>query len=62
MSKNIVFHPCLADGFERRYAIQSNRVIRRYKYDEDHFIRVDFRDEDRLAYRWDFEVDGTQTQ
>jgi RNA-dependent RNA polymerase len=41
------------------YAIQSNRVIRRYKGSEDSFIRVDFRDEDRLQYRWDREVDGS---
>jgi hypothetical protein len=41
-----------------RYAIQSNRVIRRYRGSEDAFIRVDFRDEDRLQYRWDREVDG----
>jgi len=43
---------------EGPYATQSNRVIRKYKGYEDHFIRVDFRDEDRLQYRWDREVDG----
>ena len=43
---------------EGPYASQSNRVIREYKGYEDHFIRVDFRDEDRLRYRWDREVDG----
>ncbi|KIJ69127.1 hypothetical protein HYDPIDRAFT_23984 [Hydnomerulius pinastri MD-312] len=37
---------------------QSNRVIREYEGYEDHFIRVDFRDEDRLQYRWDRDVDG----
>jgi RNA-dependent RNA polymerase len=43
---------------EGPYAIQSNRVIRRYPQHQGHFIRVDFRDEDRLQYRWDREVDG----
>ena len=44
---------------EGPYATQSNRVIREYQGYEDHFIRVDFRDEDRLQYRWDREVDGS---
>jgi RNA-dependent RNA polymerase len=44
---------------EGPYATQSNRIIREYKGYEDHFIRVDFRDEDRLQYRWDREVDGS---
>lgn len=44
---------------EGPYPTQSNRVIRMYKDYLDHFIRVDFRDEDRLQYRWDREVDGT---
>ena len=44
---------------EGPYATQSNRVIREYNGYEDHFIRVDFRDEDRLQYRWDREVDGS---
>jgi RNA-dependent RNA polymerase len=39
--------------------IQSNRVIRQYPGFEDKFIRVDFRDEDKLQFRWDREVDGT---
>ncbi|KAG2355838.1 RNA dependent RNA polymerase-domain-containing protein [Suillus spraguei] len=38
--------------------LQSNRVIREYEGYERNFIRVDFRDEDRLQYRWDREVDG----
>lgn len=38
--------------------LQSNRVIREYEGYEGNFIRVDFRDEDRLQYRWDREVDG----
>ncbi|KAF8844823.1 RdRP-domain-containing protein [Paxillus ammoniavirescens] len=37
---------------------QSNRVIREYEGYEDRFIRVDFRDEDRLQYRWDRDVEG----
>ncbi|KAK7034082.1 hypothetical protein VNI00_012513 [Paramarasmius palmivorus] len=44
---------------EGPYPTQSNRVIRRYEGFEHHFIRVDFRDEDRLQYRWDREVDGS---
>ena len=49
---------------EGPYPTQSNRVIRRY---QDHapalaerFIRVEFRDEDHLSYRWDGDVDGTR--
>ncbi|KAG5645067.1 hypothetical protein DXG03_007157 [Asterophora parasitica] len=44
---------------EGPYATQSNRVIRMYTDYLDHFIRVDFRDEDKLQYRWDREVDGS---
>ncbi|KAF8077751.1 RNA dependent RNA polymerase-domain-containing protein [Lyophyllum atratum] len=44
---------------EGPYATQSNRVIRMYSDYLDHFVRVDFRDEDRLQYRWDREVDGS---
>ncbi|OBZ75664.1 RNA-dependent RNA polymerase 1 [Grifola frondosa] len=44
---------------EGPYVIQSNRVIRSYPEHQEHFIRVDFRDEDRLQYRWSREVDGT---
>jgi RNA-dependent RNA polymerase len=44
---------------EGPFPTQSNRVIREYKGYEDHFIRVDFGDEDRLRYRWDREVDGS---
>ncbi|KAF9265704.1 RdRP-domain-containing protein [Marasmius fiardii PR-910] len=43
---------------EGPYPTQSNRIIRRYEGYEDYFIRVDFRDEDRLQYRWDRQVDG----
>ncbi|TFK54621.1 RdRP-domain-containing protein [Heliocybe sulcata] len=41
---------------EGPYVIQSNRVIRRYEGYDQYFLRVDFRDEDRLQYRWDREV------
>ena len=41
---------------EGPYVIQSNRVIRQYQGFEDYFLRVDFRDEDRLQYRWDKDV------
>ncbi|KAL6305270.1 RdRP-domain-containing protein [Sparassis latifolia] len=44
---------------EGPYVIQSNRVIRLYADHQEHFVRVDFRDEDRLQYRWAREVDGT---
>ncbi|RXW18615.1 hypothetical protein EST38_g7238 [Candolleomyces aberdarensis] len=44
---------------EGPYPTQSNRIIREYPQFGDHFIRVDFRDEDRLQYRWDRTVDGT---
>ena len=48
---------------EGPYTTQTNRVIRRYQaHDPDlaeRFVRVEFRDEDRLAYRWDGDVDGT---
>ncbi|KIY50810.1 RdRP-domain-containing protein [Fistulina hepatica ATCC 64428] len=43
---------------EGPYPIQSNRIIRQYPGHEHNFIRVDFRDEDRLMYRWDRNVDG----
>lgn len=41
---------------EGPYVSQSNRVIRQFAGYEDHFLRVDFRDEDRLQYRWAREV------
>ncbi|KAF8910584.1 RNA dependent RNA polymerase-domain-containing protein [Gymnopilus junonius] len=37
---------------EGPYPSDSNSIIRRYQNFEEHFIRVDFRDEDRLRYRW----------
>ncbi|KAF8486749.1 RdRP-domain-containing protein [Russula emetica] len=48
---------------EGPYTTQSNRVIRLYQSHDpslaERFVRVEFRDEDRLAYRWDRDVDGT---
>jgi RNA-dependent RNA polymerase len=48
---------------EGPYTTQSNRVIRRYQNRDpalvERFIRVEFRDEDRLNYRWDGDVDGS---
>lgn len=43
---------------EGPFATQSNRVIREYEGYEENFVRVDFREEDRMQYRWDQEVDG----
>jgi len=44
---------------EGPYPTQSNRVIRRYQNHAERFIRVEFRDEDHLGFRWDGDVDGT---
>ncbi|KAI0306233.1 RNA dependent RNA polymerase-domain-containing protein [Multifurca ochricompacta] len=48
---------------EGPYTTQSNRVIRHYQNHDpnlvERFIRVEFRDEDHLNYRWDGDVDGT---
>ncbi|KAJ7735431.1 RNA dependent RNA polymerase-domain-containing protein [Mycena olivaceomarginata] len=44
---------------EGPYPIQSNRIIRKYQNYEQNFLRVDFRDEDKLQYRWAREVDGS---
>lgn len=41
---------------EGPYPIQSNRVIREYEGYGENFVRVDFRDEDRLQYRWERDV------
>ncbi|KAH9066234.1 RdRP-domain-containing protein [Lactarius vividus] len=47
---------------EGPYATPSNRVFRHYQSHDpalvERFIRVEFRDEDRLQYRWDGDVDG----
>lgn len=42
--------------YEGPYAIQSNRVIRKYIEYPNNFIRLDFRDEDRLHLRWSRDV------
>lgn len=48
---------------EGPYVTQSNRVIRRYQNHDpslvDSFLRVEFRDEDNFAYRWDATIDST---
>jgi RNA-dependent RNA polymerase len=48
---------------EGPYVTQSNRVIRHYQTHDpsliDYFLRVEFRDEDLLSYRWDYWVDST---
>ncbi|KAJ6531309.1 RNA dependent RNA polymerase-domain-containing protein [Mycena capillaripes] len=44
---------------EGPYPVQSNRIIRKYQKYEENFLRVDFRDEDKLQYRWAREVDGS---
>lgn len=48
---------------EGPYPTQSNRVIRHYQDHDpafiERFLRVEFCDEDHLAYRWDREVDGS---
>ncbi|PPQ67455.1 hypothetical protein CVT24_011512 [Panaeolus cyanescens] len=43
---------------EGPFATQSNRIIRKYAGYEDHFMRVEFREEDRLNFRWEREVDA----
>lgn len=43
---------------EGPYVTQSNRVIRKFPGFEHNFIRVDFRDEDRLQFRWERDVNG----
>ena len=45
---------------EGPYPIQSNRVLRQYRNYHDNFLRVSFRDEDCLQYKWDREVDGSK--
>jgi RNA-dependent RNA polymerase len=37
---------------------ETNRVIRKYADYTSNFMRVEFREEDRLQFRWDREVDG----
>jgi RNA-dependent RNA polymerase len=59
---HVTFTPTRA-LLEGPYVSHSNRVIRRYQKAHapsllDRFVRVDFRDEDRLSFRWDRNVDG----
>ena len=56
-SYHITFTPTRST-LEGPYPIQSNRVIRLYPGYEDHFIRVDFREEDRMHFRWGREIDS----
>ncbi|KAG8912041.1 hypothetical protein FRC01_005331 [Tulasnella sp. 417] len=37
---------------------QSNRVLRKYPAHQEYFLRVNFRDEDNLQFRWDRKVNG----
>ena len=41
---------------EGPYDTQSNRIVRKYHGYRDHFVRVEFRDENRLVFRWPKEV------
>ncbi|EIN05637.1 RdRP-domain-containing protein [Punctularia strigosozonata HHB-11173 SS5] len=41
-----------------QYPDRSNRVIRRYPNHQQHFVRVQFCDEDYLQYRFDRDLDG----
>jgi RNA-dependent RNA polymerase len=43
---------------EGPYIMQSNRVIRKFPGFEQNFIRVDFRDENRMRFRWEQDVNG----
>ncbi|KAI1797142.1 RdRP-domain-containing protein [Ganoderma leucocontextum] len=43
---------------EGPYDTQSNRVIRKYYEYRENFIRVEFREENRMAFRWPIEVNG----
>jgi RNA-dependent RNA polymerase len=56
MCCNVTFTPSriLMEGPQ---PIQSNRIIREYEGFEEHFIRVDFTEENRLAYRWERTAD-----
>lgn len=42
------------------YPTESNRIIRRFSGFEDRFVRVYFREEDKMRYQWDHEVDERQ--
>ncbi|KAH9850349.1 RdRP-domain-containing protein [Lenzites betulinus] len=43
---------------EGPYDTQSNRVVRKYHDYRENFIRVEFRDENRMSFRWLTEVSG----
>ncbi|KAI0635910.1 RdRP-domain-containing protein [Trametes polyzona] len=43
---------------EGPYDTQSNRVIRKYDNYKENFVRVEFRDENSMHFRWPKEVDG----
>ncbi|KAI0749297.1 RdRP-domain-containing protein [Daedaleopsis nitida] len=40
------------------YETQSNRVVRRYYDYRDNFLRVEFREENKMEFRWPQEVNG----
>lgn len=43
---------------EGPHPLQSNRILRQFVGYQDYFLRVDFREEDRLQFRWSYRVDG----
>ncbi|OSD06554.1 RdRP-domain-containing protein [Trametes coccinea BRFM310] len=43
---------------EGPYDTQSNRVVRRYYDYRENFVRVEFRDENKMEFRWPKEVSG----
>ncbi|EIW57530.1 RdRP-domain-containing protein [Trametes versicolor FP-101664 SS1] len=43
---------------EGPYDTQSNRVVRKYHDYRENFVRVEFRDENRMAFRWPKEVNS----
>ncbi|KAI8980167.1 RdRP-domain-containing protein [Trametes punicea] len=43
---------------EGPYDTQSNRVVRKYYDYRENFVRVEFRDENRMSFRWPKEVSG----
>ncbi|KAI9060668.1 RdRP-domain-containing protein [Trametes sanguinea] len=44
---------------EGPYDTQSNRVVRRYYDYRENFLRVEFRDENKIEFRWPKEVSGS---
>lgn len=54
-------HVCITPTrflLEGPYGTPSNRIIRQYRGYEDHFLRVEFRDEDKMQYLRDRDVDS----